>query len=75
MITAQQLKEETETNDIVFRYQAKEYVICWFNGIYHCGESGNDDSDVEFKTYEEMLEEWKINNKLLKDILSKIELV
>lgn len=75
MITAEQLRSETETNDIIFQYKEKEYAICWFNDIYHCGEVGNDNNDVEFKQYEEMLENWSIDGDKLKDILKQIKLM
>lgn len=69
------LKRETETDDIIFSYNNKSYVICLLGEKYNAGESGNDEDDNSFDTFEEMANKWNIEGKKLKDIVNDIKLL
>lgn len=74
MVTLEQLKEELVTDDIAFSYKDKNYVICPLEKFY-AGESGNDEDDNSFDTFEEMVNSWIIEGKPLRDIIDKIKLL
>ncbi|MCM8710533.1 hypothetical protein M2651_05770 [Clostridium sp. SYSU_GA19001] len=74
MVTLKQLEEELITNDIAFSYKDKDYVICPLEKIY-VGEAGNVGDNNSFDTFEEMANNWIIQGKALKDIISEIELL
>ncbi len=69
------LKYQSETDDITFRYQEKEYVICLLKGKYFCGEAGNDEDDNIFDSFEDMADNWIIQGNKLKDIVKNIEVI
>ena len=71
----QKLKELVEFGaDIEFRYQGKDYTILpWTDdGIIIGLQNSNEDSI--FQTYEDMIEEYKLNGKRMKDVLEEIEI-
>lgn len=68
------LKIELETDDISFSYKDKEYSICPLNKIY-AGECCNDEDNNSFDTFEEMVDNWIIDGKTLKDIINDIKLL
>lgn len=69
-----QLKSELETDDIVFVYKDKDYVINPLDKLY-AGEAGNNEDDNSFDSFEDMADNWIIQGKKLKDIVKDIELL
>lgn len=67
------LKEFTMINDTSFFLDEKEYYIFLLNDGYNVGEYGKEENQI-FKTFDDMLNNWKIKNKPLKELLDKIEL-
>lgn len=70
---ADDLKEFTLLNDTSFFLNGNEYYIFLLNDGYNVGNY-NDEEIQSFETFEDMLENWKIEGTLLKDLLDKIEL-
>ena len=70
---ADDLKEFTLLNDTSFFLNGNEYYIFLLNDGYNVGNY-NDEESQSFETFEYMLENWKIEGTLLKDLLDKIEL-
>ncbi|WP_300347845.1 hypothetical protein [Clostridium sp.] len=69
------LKYQSETDDIKFNYKNKEYVICLLRGKYYSGEAGNDKDDNSFDSFEDMADKWIIQGKSLKDVVKDIEVI
>ncbi|WP_085829085.1 hypothetical protein [Clostridium massiliodielmoense] len=74
IVTLKQLKEELITDDIAFLYKDKNYVICPLEKFY-AGEAGNIEDDNSFDTFEDMVDNWVIQGKPLKEIISQIKLL
>lgn len=75
MTKLEQLKEELETNDILFDYAGKMYVICpWGSERYLAGPGGPSDGQ-EFVGFDNLANGWLIEGKPLKDIIDKIILL
>lgn len=70
----QQIKDLVEFGaDIEFHFQGKEYTILpWTDDGIVIGEKNGDDS--VFGSYEDMINEYKLDGKLMKDVLDKIEI-
>ena len=69
------LKYQSETDDITFNYKDKEYVICLLKDKYYSGEAGNDKDDNSFDSFEDMANNWIIQGNKLKDIVKDIEVI
>ncbi|MEG2354258.1 MAG: hypothetical protein RSB70_06470 [Clostridium sp.] len=69
-----QLESELETDDVVFAYRDKEYVINPLEKFY-AGEAGNGGDDNSFDNFEDMADKWIIQGKKLKDIVKDIKLL
>ena len=69
------LKYQSENDDITFNYKDKEYVICLLKGKYCCGEAGNDEDDNIFDSFEDMANNWIIQGNKLKDIVKDIGVI
>lgn len=69
----EELKDFVEINDTSFFYDGNEYYIFLLNNGYNVGEYGKEENQV-FKTFDDMIKEWKIAGKSLEIILDKIEL-
>lgn len=74
-MTLKELKYMSETDDIMFKYKEKCYVICLLNDKYCTGESGNNDDNQEFNSFEEMSKNWIIQGQSLGAIVNCIEIV
>jgi hypothetical protein len=73
-MTLDKLKSELETDDVSFSYNDKEYSICPLDKLY-AGECLSDKDDSSFDTFEDMVENWIIQGKALKDIVADIKLL
>ncbi|MGL4913130.1 MAG: hypothetical protein ACRC3Y_11955 [Romboutsia sp.] len=69
------LRYQSETDDITFSYKNKEYVICLINDKYYCGEAGNDDDDNSFNSFKDMSDNWIIEEEKLEDIVGNIKVI
>ena len=74
-------KENVITDDVAFKYNNKEYFIFLFGTGFTAGEYGAD-KDTKFdkhkdiyKNRDDMLSNWIIEDKLLKDVISDIEVI
>lgn len=74
-MTLKELKYISETDDIMFKYKEKCYVICLLNDKYCTGESGNDEDNQKFHSFEDMGENWIIQGENLGKIVKYIEIV
>lgn len=74
MVSLKQLHDELITNDISFSYKDKEYVICPLNK-FCVGEAGNDEDNQSFDTFDDMISNWIIEGRPLKDIVDQIKLL
>lgn len=70
-----ELYDITICNDLTFEYNDKRYVICLLNDGYNVGEDGNDDNDNVYKTFDDMIENWIIEDKKLKEIVKDIKVI
>ncbi|MHB9909246.1 MULTISPECIES: hypothetical protein [Clostridium] len=70
----EQLKYQSETDDITFNYKDKEYVICLLKDKYYAGEAEKEDDNV-FNSFDDMANKWIIQGNKLKDIVEKIEVI
>lgn len=70
----EQLKYQSETDDITFNYKDKEYVICLLKDKYYAGEAEKEDNNV-FNSFDDMANNWIIEGNKLKDIIEKIEVI
>ncbi|APC81638.1 TPA: hypothetical protein ACXDAZ_002236 [Clostridium botulinum] len=70
----EQLKYQSETDDITFNYKDKEYVICLLKDKYCAGEAEKEDDNV-FNSFDDMANKWIIQGNKLKDIVEKIEVI
>ena len=70
----EQLKYQSETDDITFNYKDKEYVICLLKDKYYAGEAEKEDDKV-FNSFDDMANKWIIQGNKLKDIVEKIEVI
>ena len=60
--------------DIEFRYKGKDYTILpWTDDGIVIGVQ-NSDEDSIFKTYEDMINGYMINGKVMKEVLDEIEI-
>lgn len=70
-----QLKEELITNDMMFIYNNKAYTICpWNKDSVSACTAGLDDNQ-DFAGIDDLLDNWLIEGKTLKDIIDKIILL
>lgn len=74
-MTADKLKEILICNEPSFGYNGKEYSICSPNGCFYVtAEDSQGDTDLEFLSVDEMLNNWMIQGKPFRDILDQIDL-
>lgn len=67
----QQLFEHISVSDLEFTYNDRWYYICPLNNIYSAGEANKD--DTEYKTFDDLVNNFIIEGKPLKDILIDID--
>jgi len=65
------LKRFLEIDDLEFVYNDKLYYICPINNVYSAGEANQD--DTEYKTFDDLINNFTIEEKPLKDILKDID--
>jgi hypothetical protein len=58
--------------DIQFEYQGKHYSICPINGAFSFGEKSC--PSIDYKSIDELIENVKVGEVLLKDIITEIDL-
>ncbi|NEZ46506.1 hypothetical protein FDF74_04655 [Clostridium niameyense] len=80
-MTVNQFKEDTITNDLSFFYRDKEYFIFLLNDGYHVGQYDDESNEKVFgkykdidKNFNDMIENWFIEDKLLKNIINEIKI-
>ncbi len=56
--------------DIEFIYNGKDYFICPINGVYSAGEVNTD--GVDYKTVDDLLNNFKVDGQSLEKIADKI---
>lgn len=56
--------------DIEFSYNGKDYFICPINGLYSAGEVNTD--GVDYKTVDDLLNNFIVDGHSLEDIADKI---
>lgn len=76
MIDLKKLKEAIEFGaDIEFRYKEKDYtILAWFDEGISIGPQNSDDDSI-YKTSDELINNHKIENKAIKDIINDIEIL
>lgn len=73
-MTVDQFKESLQYNEPDFGYKGKEYSICSPNGkFYVIAEDNPDDSNLEFESIDELLDNWIIQGKTLREIVPDID--
>lgn len=74
-MTVEQFKEIMSCNEPTFSYNGQEYSICWPDGRYYAAVVDSSDDTVEvFESLDDLLENWTIQGKRLKDIIKDIEI-
>jgi len=74
-VTADRFKEIMLCNEPDFGYRGEKYSVCNPNGKYYVTASDSPgDLDLEFETLDEMLDQWMIQGKTLREILPDIDL-
>lgn len=72
-MTVEVFKEMMLCNEPSFEYNGEEYSICWPNEKYYVTASDSpDDLNLEFKSIDDLLDNWIIQGKTLRDILPEI---
>lgn len=70
-MSIEDLRSFLELDDLEFIYNDKWYYICPLNNIYSAGEAGKD--DIEYKTFDDLINNFIIEGKPLKNILIDID--
>jgi len=74
-MTIKEFKELMICNEPDFSYQGEFYSICSPNGKFYVTASDDPGAeDLEFDSLEQLLDEWVIQGKRLRDILSEIDI-
>lgn len=74
-MTVEQFKEILMCNEPDFGYRGQEYSICCPNGKYYVTASDSPgDVDLEFATEDDLLDNWIIQGRTLREILPDIDL-
>ena len=74
-MTTKEFKELMICNEPDFSYQGEFYSICSPNGKFYVTASDDPGAeDLEFDSLEQLLDEWVIQGKRLRDILSEIDI-
>lgn len=74
-MTVSRFKEIMMCNEPDFRYNGQEYSICSPNGKYYVTASDSpSDLDLEFGTLDDLLDNWMVQGRPLREILPKIDL-
>ncbi|MDD4666242.1 MAG: hypothetical protein PHC81_06890 [Clostridia bacterium] len=71
MMNLQQLFNHLSVSDLEFNYKGKWYFICPINNVYSAGEANKD--DTKYKTFEDLVNNFQVEGKPLKDILERID--
>lgn len=61
-------------NEPTFDYNGTEYSICFVKNRFYIGISGDESTDEIFNTVDEMLNNYYIDGKPLKQIVDKINI-
>lgn len=61
-------------NEPTFDYNGTEYNICYIKNQFYIGISGDESTDKVFDTVDEMLNDYYIDGKPLKQIVDKINI-
>lgn len=70
-----QFKDLLDYSEPSFGYNGKEYAISSPNGKFHVwAEDSAQDVDLEFATKDELLDNWNIQGKKLREIIGYIEI-
>ncbi len=79
-MTKKEFIEFALINDVSFSCAGREYFILQDSNFCICGEYGNDETTIHFNKYqdvyrniEDMLENWRLNEVPLNDLVEKIE--
>lgn len=70
-MSIEDLSNFLELDDLEFTYNDKWYYICPLNNIYSAGEANKD--DTEYKTFDDLINNFIIEGKPLKDIVKDID--
>lgn len=70
-MTIDELRKYLELDDIEFSYNGKDYFICPLNNIFSAGEA--DKTEAEYKTFDDLINNFMIEGKPLKDIITDID--
>lgn len=74
-MTVDAFKEIMLCNEPSFSYNGQEYSICSPNGKYYVLASDSvGDAELEFDTLEDLLDNWQVQGKPLREILPHIEI-
>lgn len=74
-MTVEEFKEIMMCNEPEFGYNGQEYSICWPDGKYYVTTSDNPkDIELEFDSVDDLLDNWIIQGKPLREILPDIDL-
>ena len=72
-MTVEAFKEMMLCNEPMFEYNGEEYSICWPGKKYYVTASDSpDDLNLDFKSIDDLLDNWIIQGKRLRDILPEI---
>ena len=67
-------KEMLLVNEPSFEYNGYEYTIACPNGFFTVyAEDSPSDEDLEFETVEDLLDNWMVQGRSLKEIVEEIE--
>lgn len=66
-----QLKKHISISDLEFEYNGKWYYICPLNNVFSAGEADTDPTD--YKTFDELINNFLVQGKQLKEILPDID--
>jgi hypothetical protein len=74
-MTVDDFKEMMGYNEPSFGYNGQEYSICWPQDKYYVYASDRpSDEDLEFDSLDDLLDNWIIQGKPLREILPDIEI-
>lgn len=74
-MTVDAFKKMMACNEPDFSYNGRQYSICWPDGKYYVTASDNPkDDDLVFNTLDDLLDNWVIQGKPLREILPNINI-
>ncbi|OEF97045.1 hypothetical protein [Desulfuribacillus alkaliarsenatis] len=71
IMTLEELERYLVIDDFTFSYKGKDYFICPLDGVFSTGEF--DKEPFDYKTFDDLINDFLLEGKPLKDVIGDIE--